>query len=160
MNFRDLNKSTAMANFISEEIESVDSTHNQVAPNEIKTRSSINEGTYFVNDRKSTQRLNSITSTNVNATAMSKNSIKKKLSHQHANNKKAFRILFFVTCTSILFWLPWIITWPIQAYCECVPKLAYASFYWMEYLNSLINCIILVIGNQNFRKKLFFCYYK
>lgn len=73
--------------------------------------------------------------------------------HNYTKNKKAFRILFWVTCSLIMFWMPWIVAWPVQAYCNCLPRYAYALTYWLEYLNSLINSIILIVGNQHFRKK-------
>lgn len=68
-------------------------------------------------------------------------------------NRKAFRTLLFVTCFLIVFWVPWIITWPIGAYCNCVPDRLYSITYWMEYSNSFTNSIILITGNQHFRKK-------
>lgn len=73
--------------------------------------------------------------------------------HHYAKNKKAFRILCLVTCSLIFFWMPWIVAWPVQAYCQCLPRFAYALTYWLEYLNSLINSVILIVFNQNFRKK-------
>lgn len=73
--------------------------------------------------------------------------------HHYTKNKKAFRILCLVTCTLIVFWMPWIISWPVQAYCNCLPRFFYALTYWLEYLNSLVNSIILIVFNQHFRKK-------
>ena len=68
-------------------------------------------------------------------------------------NRKAFRTLFSVTCSLIIFWLPWIILWPIDAYCQCLPRIVYIIIYFMEYLNSLINSVFIVFGNQHFRRK-------
>ena len=77
------------------------------------------------------------------------------LANNYSKNKKVFRTLLFVTCYLITFWLPWVITWPIDAYCECVPVQVTIVTYWMEYSNSFINSIILIVGNHHFRKKLF-----
>ena len=68
-------------------------------------------------------------------------------------NRKAFRTLLSVTCSLIIFWLPWIVFWPIDAYCQCGPRHVYIVIYAMEYLNSLINSIFIVVGNQHFRRK-------
>lgn len=73
--------------------------------------------------------------------------------HHYTKNKKAFRILCLVTCSLIIFWLPWIVSWPVQAYCHCLPRFFYTFTYWLEYLNSLVNSIILIVFNQHFRKK-------
>ena len=70
-----------------------------------------------------------------------------------AKNRKAFRTLFFVTISLVLFWTPWIVLWPVNTYCKCVPKYLYSISYWMEYLNSFVNSIILIAGNQHFRVK-------
>lgn len=75
------------------------------------------------------------------------------VAHHYAKNKKAFRILCLVTCSLIIFWMPWIVSWPVQAYCNCLPRFFYTLTYWLEYLNSLINSVILIVFNQHFRKK-------
>lgn len=76
-------------------------------------------------------------------------------SSNYKKNKKAFRTLAFVTTFLLILWFPWMISWPIDAYCNCVPRKFYAVTYWMEYLNSLFNSVILIFGNQHFRKKFF-----
>ena len=48
--------------------------------------------------------------------------------------------------------------WPVEAYCfatrqECLPRVIYSISYFLEYLNSLMNPLILIIGNQHFRLK-------
>ena len=68
-------------------------------------------------------------------------------------NRKAFRTLLSVTCSLIVFWAPWIILWPVDAWCQCLPRYVYICIYIMEYLNSLINSIFIVAGNQHFRRK-------
>ncbi|CAF0932383.1 unnamed protein product [Brachionus calyciflorus] len=74
-------------------------------------------------------------------------------SNNYKKNQKAFRTLFFVTCSLIVLWFPWMVSWPIDAYCNCVPRGFYALTYWLEYLNSLVNSVILIAGNQHFRRK-------
>ena len=68
-------------------------------------------------------------------------------------NRKAFRTLLSVTCSLILFWMPWIVFWPLDAYFQCMPRYGYVIIYSMEYLNSLINSIFIVVGNQHFRRR-------
>ena len=68
-------------------------------------------------------------------------------------NRKAFRTLFFVTISLVIFWAPWMVLWPVHTYCKCVPSYLYSIAYWMEYLNSFINSAILIVGNQKFRNK-------
>ena len=104
-----------------------------------------------INRKDPNLRLNKTTHTNKNSS-----STQSSLSHLTNNfnkNRKVFRTLFSVTCSLVIFWSPWILLWPIDAYCNCVPKSLYIISYCMEYLNSLINSILLVVGNQHFRKK-------
>ncbi len=73
-------------------------------------------------------------------------------------NKKAYKTLLLVSSSIIILWLPWVILWPIEAYCfvsdkECIPEIIYSISYFLEYLNSLMNPLILIIGNQHFRLK-------
>jgi hypothetical protein len=70
-----------------------------------------------------------------------------------AKNKKVFKTLLFVSAFLIVFWAPWIISWPIDAYCKCIPRRVYSITYWMEYFNSFSNPIILIVCNQHFRAK-------
>ena len=68
-------------------------------------------------------------------------------------NRKVFRTLLSVTCSLIVFWAPWIILWPVDAWCNCLPRYIYIFIYFMEYMNSLANSIFIVAGNQHFRRK-------
>ncbi|RNA31023.1 muscarinic acetylcholine receptor M4-like [Brachionus plicatilis] len=69
-------------------------------------------------------------------------------SNNYKKNKKAFRTLVFVTTCLTILWIPWMVSWPIDAYCNCVPRRFYALTYWMEYLNSLFNSVILIFVCQ------------
>jgi len=71
-------------------------------------------------------------------------------------NRKVFRTLLTVTCSLIIFWAPWIILWPVDAACQCVPRYVYIWIYSMEYMNSLANSMFIVAGNQHFRRKFLF----
>ena len=48
---------------------------------------------------------------------------------------------------------PWILSWPIESYCRCIPDQFYSFTYWMEYMNSFVNPIILIVGNTHFRSR-------
>ena len=80
---------------------------------------------------------------------MSPHSYQKSLS----KNKRAFRTLLIVTLPFILLWTPWMIAWPINTYCYCIPERIYGITYWLEYLNSLINSVLLIAVNTQFRDK-------
>ena len=72
---------------------------------------------------------------------------------RNTKNRKAFVTLFCVTVFIILFWSPWIILWPINAYCNCIPRPMYSFAYWMKYMNSFTNPIILILGNKHFNSR-------
>jgi hypothetical protein len=152
-----LNK-TILGSFISEEDESINSVAAAVVAVVAaagKDRCSTNETILMTNLSKSTTMGSSTSRVSSSQSGKSSANAKKKLSQQHANNKKAFRILIFVSASLVFLWSPWIVSWPVQAYCNCLPRLYYAIVYWLEYLNSLLNSIILIFGNHNFRKRLF-----
>lgn len=81
-------------------------------------------------------------------------------SNNYKKNKKAFRTLAFVTTCLVILWFPWMVSWPIDAYCNCIPRRFYGLTYWMEYLNSLFNSVILIFGNQHFRRKFLYLFGK
>lgn len=81
-------------------------------------------------------------------------------SNNYKKNKKAFRTLTFVTTCLVILWLPWMVSWPIDAYCNCIPRKFYGLTYWMEYLNSLFNSVILIFANQHFRRKFLYLFGK
>jgi 5-hydroxytryptamine receptor 5 len=61
--------------------------------------------------------------------------------------------LTIILLTFIALWLPWIIAWPIKSGCnECVNDTAYIVFYWLGYIQSLVNPILLLILNPNYQK--------
>jgi hypothetical protein len=68
-------------------------------------------------------------------------------------NKRAFRILIINTLGHFLLWLPWLISWPIQAYAysASLTTLEYEATLWILYLNTVFNPIILVASNREFR---------
>ncbi len=77
-----------------------------------------------------------------------------KVHMRNTKNRKSFVTLIFITIFLISFWAPWIILWPINAYCNsCIPRPIYSFAYWMKYLNSFTNPIILIIGNKHFNEK-------
>ena len=53
--------------------------------------------------------------------------------------------------------MPWIISWPVQTYCNCISNELFVFTYWLEYLNSFVNSVVLVFGNAHFRKKFYSC---
>jgi hypothetical protein len=76
--------------------------------------------------------------------------------YHYNKNKKAFRTLFLVSSSLIIFWTPFIISWPIYTYCpSCMRRNFYLFAYWMKYFFSFSNSIILIFGNLSFRTKLF-----
>jgi len=66
-------------------------------------------------------------------------------------NKRAFRILIITTLGHCLLWLPWLISWPIQAYSPSLSTLEYEATLWILYLDTVLNPIILVASNREFR---------
>ena len=65
-------------------------------------------------------------------------------------NKKAFRTLLFVSCSIIILWAPWIILWPVEAYCfaikkPCIPKVIYA----ISYLLGIIISTLVILNKLN-----------
>lgn len=78
-----------------------------------------------------------------------------KKSVRMVQNEKAFRALMLISTVYMILWTPWIIIWPIQAYCGCAPNWFYETTYWMQYCNSLSNPIALIAGHSTFRESIF-----
>ena len=63
-------------------------------------------------------------------------------------NKRAFRILIITTMVHLLLWLPWITSWSFSLFLSIA---GYEATYWILYLNSILNPIILMVNNRGFR---------
>ncbi len=71
-------------------------------------------------------------------------------SHQRRINKTlGVIILTFLTC-----WLPFCISWPIDAFCGCVDDHFYTFAYWAAYFNSFLNPCLYFLFNQDFTRAL------
>jgi hypothetical protein len=95
-------------------------------------------------------------STNIDTDEIEKLPVRSKTkSIKSGQNEKAFKSLLLVSISFLVLWLPFITTWPIQSFCNCVVKWFYDAIFWMQYSHSLINPIILINGNIPFRDLLF-----
>lgn len=82
---------------------------------------------------------------------------------QISKEKKANLCLFTVALSLILCWAIFIITWPLQAYCvNCVNVVLYEIGYWLTYIQSTLNPIILFLFHKKFNAefKRMFCFKK
>lgn len=65
----------------------------------------------------------------------------------------AYTKLYVIIITFCLLWLPFCILWPVFSVCQsCISGLVYQVSYWMGYAQSLINPILLLILNPNYKK--------
>ncbi|XP_077995990.1 5-hydroxytryptamine receptor 1A-like [Glandiceps talaboti] len=67
--------------------------------------------------------------------------------HRRTTNTLGLLIVVFLAC-----WLWFVILFPIQAYCNCVPFKLYDASYWLAYINSAMNPFLYVIVNKDFRR--------
>nr|QVK45735.1 G protein-coupled receptor [Proales similis] len=63
-----------------------------------------------------------------------------------------FAKLYIIILTFCILWLPFCLMWPIYSICEhCIPESVYQISYWLGYTQSLINPMLLLILNPNFK---------
>ncbi|XP_070573859.1 alpha-2Db adrenergic receptor-like [Ptychodera flava] len=67
--------------------------------------------------------------------------------HKRTANTLGMLIVVFLAC-----WLLFVILFPVNAYCDCVPIDLYNASYWLAYINSALNPCLYVFVNQDFRR--------
>ncbi|XP_077995991.1 muscarinic acetylcholine receptor M4-like [Glandiceps talaboti] len=58
-------------------------------------------------------------------------------------------VVAFLVC-----WLPFVILFPVNGYCECVPTRLYNASYWLAYINSTLNPYLCLFSNRDIRNAL------
>lgn len=67
--------------------------------------------------------------------------------------KRATLILGLIMGSFILCWLPFFLLYILTPICEChIPHIAFASAFWLGYMNSALNPVIYTIFNKDFRR--------
>ena len=73
---------------------------------------------------------------------------------RNAKHKRITQTLGVIILVYLICWLPFCLSWPIQAFCECVNIRFYDFTYWAAYINSTLNPILYFIINRDFREAL------
>ncbi len=67
--------------------------------------------------------------------------------------KRATLILGLIMGSFILCWLPFFLLYILTPICDChIPHIAFASAFWLGYMNSALNPVIYTIFNKDFRR--------
>lgn len=67
-------------------------------------------------------------------------------------NVSAYAKLYIIVGTFCALWLPFCILWPVRSVSpNLIAEIVYTTSYWLGYAQSLINPILLLILNQNYR---------
>lgn len=67
--------------------------------------------------------------------------------------KRATLILGLIMGSFILCWLPFFLLYILTPVCHChIPHIAFASAFWLGYMNSALNPVIYTIFNKDFRR--------
>lgn len=71
-------------------------------------------------------------------------------------SERAFLCILLVSTNIIAFWMVFIVCWPINAYCNgCLDVVLMEVSYWLAYLASTTNPIIVLTFNKTIRRKAF-----
>ncbi|XP_071791005.1 probable G-protein coupled receptor No18 [Asterias amurensis] len=54
-------------------------------------------------------------------------------------NRRTARTLGIIVILFLICWLPFVVLFPINGFCECIPGKLYEASYWLAYLNSTLN---------------------
>ena len=54
-------------------------------------------------------------------------------------HQRTARILGIIVSVFLVCWVPFVVLFPVNSYCNCVPTWLYNASYWMAYLNSTLN---------------------
>ena len=73
---------------------------------------------------------------------------------QNAKHKRITQTLGVIILAYLICWLPFCLSWPIHAFCECVNIRFYDFTYWAAYINSTLNPILYFVINRDFREAL------
>ena len=78
-----------------------------------------------------------------------------------SKTRRAYFCVLSISLTLLSCWTLFIVTWPIKIKCaECVHVKLFEIAYWLTYLTSAINPIILICFNDNFQKIYYFIFHK
>ncbi|XP_038061662.1 probable G-protein coupled receptor No18 [Patiria miniata] len=75
----------------------------------------------------------------VSAAEMRKVRLRKVQLKHAAINRRTARALGIIVVLFLICWLPFVVLFPINAFCNCVPVKLYDASYWLAYLNSTLN---------------------
>ena len=73
---------------------------------------------------------------------------------QNAKHKRITQTLGIIILAYLICWLPFCLSWPIHAFCECINIRFYDFTYWAAYINSTLNPILYFVINRDFREAL------
>ena len=54
-------------------------------------------------------------------------------------HQRTARILGIIVTVFLVCWIPFVVLFPVNSYCNCVPTWIYNASYWTAYLNSTLN---------------------
>nr|XP_054766520.1 beta-1 adrenergic receptor-like [Lytechinus pictus] len=72
---------------------------------------------------------------------------------KHRLHQRTARTLGVIVVSFILCWIFFVILFPVNSYCNCVPLWLYDMAYWLAYMNSTLNPFLYGF-NKDFRKAL------
>lgn len=68
-----------------------------------------------------------------------------------SRDKHAYLFIFSISTNLVLCWIIFFVTWPITAYCSaCIDPMLLEIGYWLTYLPSTLNPIIMLYFNRQF----------
>jgi hypothetical protein len=126
-----------------------DKNRNSISPVQ-ETKPASNKKVKLVKQRSLIQTI--FESIEETETEWRQNSVDKQKTNRNKLQFNSYTKLFIIILTFCLLWLPFCILWPINSICKhCIPPLVYQASYWMGYIQSFINPILLLILNPNYK---------
>ena len=112
---------------------------------------------------KSTRAAKETTNSNAISSGHQSSQMNKKNSHhvvlssksRMRNDRNALYCIISIIANLLLTWMLFLIIWPIASFCpECISPTLYEFSYWLVYVYSAVNPMILLAFNESFRAEM------